>query len=267
MKRILSVALCIILAFSLCACSKPAEKTEDPIIGRWLYRAHTFIQVLTITEDNIERVYMLYEPENLAYSVNEVTTDGDTRIYNLAVTEGELTYDTQMTLNGDTLVWETFEYHRLAEGEEVDYNFSEDEINDMLFTDNEIVEVNPETNSPAEDDTPPEDATKEETPEETVPEVPQTSDNNPLIGLWRHTNDKFVLDFEFTKDGKKYEFYDDESDGYTTYKITSVTENEDGSATIQIEENDEGMILPINIVINGNSLNYGEDEFIFTKVK
>ena len=98
MKKFLSLALCIILVFSLFACSKTDNAQDEPINGRWLYRAHAFIQVLTITDDTIERQYMTFEPENIDYKINSATVDNETYTYALSVTEGGFTYDTEIVL-------------------------------------------------------------------------------------------------------------------------------------------------------------------------
>ncbi len=262
MKRILSLALCLILVFSLCACGeKPAKSTDEPIIGRWLYRAHAFIQVLTFTEDTIERKYMTFEPEKASYKVNSVTIEGETSLYSLAVTEGDFTYDTEITVTGDTLVWEGLDYRRLAEDEEVDYNFTEEEVQDMLFSGNEMVKVDPETGNPIEEEDEPDK--EDETPDTKPTETPVSTDD-PLVGLWRHEDGDFVLEFNFT-DGKKYEYYKGDYSFYTTYKIISVIDNGDGTTTVQIEENDEDLIIHVKIVLEGNTLKYGEDEILFIK--
>lgn len=267
MKRFLCLVLCIILTFSLFACSKPEQKPDEPINGRWLYRAHAFIQVLTITDSNIERQYMTFEPENIDYKINSTTVDNETHTYALSVTEGGFTYDTEIVVTGDTLVWEGMEYRRLADDEEVDFTFTEEEIQDILFSENEMVQVNPETGKPIEEDTAKEESVPEVKVENDKPvEKTSASSDDLLAGKWRHENEHYTLEFEFA-DGVKSEYYNEEYSMQTTYKILSVTPRDDGSTLVVIEETDETLVLPINITLRNNTLNYGEDEFIFTKIK
>lgn len=267
MKRFLCLVLCIVLAFSLFACSKPAQKQDEPINGRWLYRAHAFIQVLTITDGNIERQYMTFEPENITYKTNSKMVDNDTYTYALSVTEGGFTYDTEIVVTGDALVWEGMEYRRLAPDEEVDFTFTEEEVQDMLFSENDIVQVNPETGTPIDEADDKKDiVTEEKVPEDTHEEKPSAPSDDPLAGKWRHENEHYTLEFEFA-DGVKYEYFNEEYDMQTTYKILSINPRDDGSTLVVIEETDETLVLPINITLRGNTLNYGEDEFIFTKIK